>query len=553
MQTLRRIVAVLIFPAIAYLGAACERADTPTDARPLPVMQTSYGTPDFVVDDAVVQCPDRTHTTISAAVAAAGSGDIIQVCPGLYNESVIIGMPLTLVGPNEGISWSGTRNPEAIVSSAATTFNVTNGQDVTIDGFTINGDFGVYVGGSPIVSTTGTVIQSNIITGVTRALTLDAPGSNASVLANNLISNTRSLHVSGGPYTNMKVNGNRFSGPLATTGIFFSGVLTNSIAGFEFIGNQVEHLANIASNISNGTVSQNTFDVVLPGTLSLQISLHNSTVTENTFEGDDLNACLQLFGSQFGLVPSSHVTVSNNTFNNCGAAVGSANFAIQLSPDIDHIFITENEISSGFEGVNTRDLTLWDVTGLEIHINFNNITDNTSFGVRNGQMGILDAECNWWGAADGPGPVGPGSGDNVSTNVDFTPWLTAPAPGGKCIGGLLPSGGQVTGGGQINADGGRGSFGFSANATRQSGHLDYMNHVTRAHLNCTVNSVLILSATKARLSGPCSSKNAGGAMSFTADVEDNAKSGKGADKFTISYGAVMNEGGTLVSGNINIH
>src|SRR6266516_5602566 len=33
MQTLRRTVAVLTFPAIAYLGAACER-DTPTEARP---------------------------------------------------------------------------------------------------------------------------------------------------------------------------------------------------------------------------------------------------------------------------------------------------------------------------------------------------------------------------------------------------------------------------------------------------------------------------------------------------------------------------------------
>ena len=42
--------------------------------------------------------------------------------------------------------------------------------------------------------------------------------------------------------------------------------------------------------------------------------------------------------------------------------------------------------------------------------------------------GILDATYNWWGAANGPGPVGPGSGDKVSTNVNYTPWLTSPAP-----------------------------------------------------------------------------------------------------------------------------
>src|SRR5207302_2203807 len=123
-----------------------------------------------------------------------------------------------LLGPNVGVSWSGTRGPEATVTSAATTFNVTNGQNVTIDGFTINGDFGIYVSGS----TSGTVIQDNITTGVSRALTLDAPGSSAAVLNNDLISNVRSLHVSGGPYTDMNVNGNRFSGALAVTGIFFS-------------------------------------------------------------------------------------------------------------------------------------------------------------------------------------------------------------------------------------------------------------------------------------------------------------------------------------------
>jgi hypothetical protein len=40
----------------------------------------------------------------------------------------------------------------------------------------------------------------------------------------------------------------------------------------------------------------------------------------------------------------------------------------------------------------------------------------------------MNAENNWWGAANGPGlPGGTGSGDPVSTNVDFTPWLTEPS------------------------------------------------------------------------------------------------------------------------------
>jgi parallel beta-helix repeat protein len=484
-------------------------------------------------------CAMPGYPTIGLAVAAAAPGDIIEVCEGIYNESVTIAIPLTLRGPNAGTSALAARGPEAFVNSPVTTFNVTGGQDVTIDGFTITGDFGIYVS----LSTTDTVIQNNRVTGVTRALTLDGPGSNASVLDNDLISNIRSLHVSGGPYANMTVNGNRFSGA-ATTGIFFSGALSNSISGFEFRNNTVLHLANIASNISNGTVSGNTFDVAAPGILNLQINLHNSIVSSNTFDGNSTTACFQLFGSQFGLVPSDHVTVSGNTFSNCNV------YGIQLSQDIHHIFIANNTISNNVDGVNTRDIPPpWDVTGKEIHINFNNITGNTNFGVRNGQMGVLDAECNWWGAADGPGPVGPGSGDRVSTGVDFTPWLAAPAPGGACFGGS-PSGGTVTGGGQIDANPGTGSFGFSANAARQRGHLNYTNHSTREHLNCTVDMVVILSANKAQLSGTCSSNS--DADTFTAEVEDNAEPGKGADEFTITYNT-KTEGGTLIRGNIQIH
>jgi len=61
----------------------------------------------------------------------------------------------------------------------------------------------------------------------------------------------------------------RFSGPAAATGIFFSGSLSNSISGFEFKNNQVQHLGNMASSISSGTLSGNTFNVVSPGNYSL--------------------------------------------------------------------------------------------------------------------------------------------------------------------------------------------------------------------------------------------------------------------------------------------
>jgi hypothetical protein len=37
-----------------------------------------------------------------------------------------------------------------------------------------------------------------------------------------------------------------------------------------------------------------------------------------------------------------------------------------------------------------------------------------------------DFTTNWWGAADGPAPNG--SGNSASSNVNYTPFLTAPSP-----------------------------------------------------------------------------------------------------------------------------
>ncbi|MDI6856485.1 MAG: hypothetical protein QMD21_06890, partial [Candidatus Thermoplasmatota archaeon] len=44
-------------------------------------------------------------------------------------------------------------------------------------------------------------------------------------------------------------------------------------------------------------------------------------------------------------------------------------------------------------------------------------------------LGLVDevnATYNWWGSADGPSGVGSGSGDKVSGNVLYDPWLIKP-------------------------------------------------------------------------------------------------------------------------------
>jgi hypothetical protein len=69
--------------------------------------------------------------------------------------------------------------------------------------------------------------------------------------------------------------------------------------------------------------------------------------------------------------------------------------------------------------------------GIAAH--FNNIVDNTEYGVINEDpdSSVFDAENNWWGAASGPyHPTSnpDGEGNAVSDYVDFMPWSTAEFP-----------------------------------------------------------------------------------------------------------------------------
>ncbi|GAJ17554.1 unnamed protein product, partial [marine sediment metagenome] len=58
----------------------------------------------------------------------------------------------------------------------------------------------------------------------------------------------------------------------------------------------------------------------------------------------------------------------------------------------------------------------------------NNIYGNAGHGVYNYSGVPITAENNWWGDSSGPNGEGPGTGDAVSANVDYEPWLAAHVP-----------------------------------------------------------------------------------------------------------------------------
>jgi hypothetical protein len=90
---------------------------------------------------------------------------------------------------------------------------------------------------------------------------------------------------------------------------------------------------------------------------------------------------------------------------------------------------------------------------------------------------------------------------------------------------------KVTGGGQINVDGGNpgsfASYGFNATPSAEgaTGHLNYRNHVTGLHVNGTVTDVDVVTVSQGspqmvRFSGTCT---AGPTCTFSVTVEDNGE------------------------------
>jgi len=106
--------------------------------------------------------------------------------------------------------------------------------------------------------------------------------------------------------------------------------------------------------------------------------------------------------------------VSSNIITTGGFGIG-----IELSPNsakVTPVFL--NQTSAGSNGA------VLDSSG-------NCVQGNGTAGVTvnigsNPTVISTDFIGNWWGAADGPAPNG--SGDSASGNVNFTPFLTAPAP-----------------------------------------------------------------------------------------------------------------------------
>jgi hypothetical protein len=131
---------------------------------------------------------------INAAVAAVDDGDTVVVLEGEYDAEVMVDKSITLEGANAGISAgvdAGERSAESIINGGITV----SADDVTIDGFTING--GADIGGDTAgiylaAGAEDVTISNNILVGedAGRGILTTFNGENDGLLVeNNEISN----------------------------------------------------------------------------------------------------------------------------------------------------------------------------------------------------------------------------------------------------------------------------------------------------------------------------------------------------------------------------
>jgi len=177
-----------------------------------------------------------------------------------------------------------------------------------------------------------------------------------------------------------------------------------------------------------------------------------STFERNLITG--VSTGISTFASLF--LGTGHVIRDNVIDGNSGTGIRLAGRAVTSTVEGTTFTIEGNEITNNSSGIVAGVGTTH--SAAELVATGNIIVGNSSVGVANvGPGDAFNATCNWWGAVDGPGGDGPGNGDAVSGEVEFTPWSVTPDAEEPCDGGLAPTDPQTI---QDCMGGGWEAFGF---------------------------------------------------------------------------------------------
>ncbi len=371
--------------------------------------------------------------TIGAAVSNAAPGDVINVQPGIYNESVTITKSLSLIGSGAGtiINAIGLSNGIFINGMAkAPAVGITT---VVVSGFTVtNANFeGILVANASEVT-----ISANIVTGNDRSL---------------ITTNPASLSCPGQPAFETEEGDDCGEGIhlMAVDHSIVSGNTVKNNSGGILISDETG--ASHDNLIMGNNINNNPYDCGITLASHPQYAatgltgpagVHHNTIYANTSTNNGTQipgagAGVGIFAAGPGNLNYSNVVVNNTLTNNGIPGIAMHNHAAVMgapAPNLNDNMLIGNSISGN--GADTEDAATPGTTGINIYsvaaVTGTIIAGNTirnqqidvavntpaadvetelndlrgQTGIDNLGSGSVNANFNYWGCGQGPGSSG---------------------------------------------------------------------------------------------------------------------------------------------------
>jgi len=414
------------------------------------------------------------YSTITAAIAAANTGDTVVVAAGTYIENIVIDKSITLAGawpkPSLIRPAVSSPNPPACSSNGASLCGgaesdiiLVQADNVTIYGFTLDGNnpaltSGIVAGGVDIDARNGIITNHQI--GVFNNLTVHH------VTVKNIY--LRGIYASSGGTFNFHDNivQNVQADPSSIAMFNFGGSGTMAL---NYVSNANDA---ISSNWSGGT--QYLYNLITnsgSGVHSDNAGGFGGTPTADLIQGNIVGNCNPGGYGIFVFVPYVAPKVQLNVVSNCSVGLaefgnGPTNVTVPFEanavdgarqPGSVGVLVTSDELSYGSSSASvlfTYNTITRNATGVLVSdplfgypdepavpiyatFHFNNIFGNTTDGLENDSVLAttqVNATCDWWGNKSGPkNPANPpGKGDAVVGTATFNPWMLLPSvPGLK--------------------------------------------------------------------------------------------------------------------------
>lgn len=356
------------------------------------------------------------YPTIQAGLNAAQAGDTVLVASGTYIENIV--WPCT--GSIRLIADSGPESTIIDGNHAASVIRIETVQDSTavISGFSISNGEAPYGGGILLAAgscprISGNIIFDNRSTGAPGGGGIYAKVSNESylIIEGNLVCDNHAFFSGGGICIELEPY------PEPSTVVIYNNDIFENTAGqggglYLYNGSEPFQLGAVllldCSIISNRGVIEG-------GGLSLFGPI---TVDHCILEGDSAHIGAAISNLMGGCTITSCQITGNVVYPDdpeCGAITIWEDLSQGMQPCLIESCAVTSNIGNGIAYVDY--LATYPL--LDIH--YCSISDNTGYGI----LGSLtDATYCWWGDPSGPGGAGPGSGDEVSEDVIYDPWLT---------------------------------------------------------------------------------------------------------------------------------